>query len=120
MLDNQYCYFIGTEIFFLKVLKLIEIVKWDSWIVWKSVVKSINSSKNKLNSKIRFLPNRYLIVVIASVMMNVCILVIWDSACWVHKAHGPAHNVKAHKWLVFLFRGSLAFLVQVDFVFVFY
>ena len=52
--------------------------------------------------------------------MNVCILVIWDSACWVHKAHGPVHNVKAHKWLVFLFRGSLAFLVQVDFVFVFY
>ena len=98
MLDNQYCYFIEAEFFFLKVLKLIEIVKRDLWIILKSTVKLINNNKNKLNSKIRFLPNEPLISVIASVMINVCILVIWGSACWVHKAHGPAHKVKAHIW----------------------
>ena len=31
---------------------LVEIVQWDSWIVPKSAVGPMNSSKNKLNSKI--------------------------------------------------------------------
>ena len=34
------------------MLKLAKIVQWDPWIVPKGVVGPINSSKNKLNSKI--------------------------------------------------------------------
>ena len=31
---------------------LVEIVQWDPWIVSKSAMKPMNSSKNKLNSQI--------------------------------------------------------------------
>ena len=31
---------------------LVETVQWDIWIVPKSAVRSMNSSKNKLNGKI--------------------------------------------------------------------
>ena len=33
---------------------LVEIVQWDLWIVPKNAVGSMNSSKNKLNSKINW------------------------------------------------------------------
>ena len=52
-------YFVETESFLLKVLYIKVKVSWNSivgpWIVPKSAVEPINSSKNKLNNKINWL-----------------------------------------------------------------
>ena len=45
-----FCWNIKTII--ESMVKLVEIVQWGSWIVLKSVVRSINNNKNKLNSEI--------------------------------------------------------------------
>ena len=48
-----YAYFAETKNLLLKAeQKLVEIMQRELWIVPKSVARSINNSKNKLNSKI--------------------------------------------------------------------
>ena len=47
-------YLIENKNFLLKVLKInikvVEIVQWGPWIISKSTIKLMNSTKNKLNS----------------------------------------------------------------------